>query len=45
LVNELAGVRAVIGAAEKGHGGHSVRSKNKGFWQPLKTAKTSMMPF
>ena len=45
LVNELAGVRAVIGAAKKGHGGQSVRSKNKGFWQPLKTTKTSMMPF
>jgi hypothetical protein len=45
LVNEQAGVRAVIGTAKKGHGGQSVRSKNKGFWQPLKTTKTSMMAF
>jgi hypothetical protein len=45
LVNEQAGVRAVIGAAKKGHGGQSVRGKTKGFRQPLKTTKTGMTAF
>jgi hypothetical protein len=45
LVNELSGVRGVIGAAKKGHGVKSVRGKTKGVGRDVQSATARLKPF